>query len=164
MRTVTTTFRNYFGTATYRCVCEVCGKPLRRTVTVEYTVNPFNRNAAGEVKSAAEVQAEAQRAATIQAKALDGTRVTCQNCQEKSVRELLLSMAAEPGKVFPRPEPFYDSPMDVLHDRKQVERHYEACSCGAECCSGYKRSEGFRITADGKARAVKLQQKVGAPT
>lgn len=56
----TYTFRGYPATFTHRFTCPCCGKPNRvRTFTVEHTVNPFNRNSDGTVKTSAEVQRDA---------------------------------------------------------------------------------------------------------
>ena len=35
--------------------CTVCGKPVQRQKTFYQTVNPFNKNSAGEVKTASEI-------------------------------------------------------------------------------------------------------------
>lgn len=43
--------------------CPGCGKSVTRSKTFEHTVNPFNRNADGSVKSAAEVRADVNREA-----------------------------------------------------------------------------------------------------
>lgn len=41
--------------------CAGCGKRLRRSTTVTNTVNPYNRNAAGQVKTYGEVRADVER-------------------------------------------------------------------------------------------------------
>lgn len=38
--------------------CSFCGRRVRRAHTFGQTLNPYNRNAAGELKSAAEIRAE----------------------------------------------------------------------------------------------------------
>lgn len=44
--------------------CPVCGKPVRRTKRFEHTVNPFNLNADGSVKTAREVYLDAKAEAS----------------------------------------------------------------------------------------------------
>lgn len=41
---------------TFRCT--VCGRPGRRQRTFRQTINPFNKNAEGQVKTRAEIQEE----------------------------------------------------------------------------------------------------------
>ncbi len=63
----TYTFQGYKGRAEHRFTCPQCGKPNRhRTFTVEHTVNPFNKNDDGSVKTPKEVQASARLAAQKQ--------------------------------------------------------------------------------------------------
>lgn len=38
--------------------CPVCGKRVRRSTTFQQTLNPFNKNAAGEPKTRSEIWAE----------------------------------------------------------------------------------------------------------
>lgn len=40
-----------------RFTCRSCGKPRRRTISYSQTVNPFNKNPDGSVKTRAEVRA-----------------------------------------------------------------------------------------------------------
>jgi hypothetical protein len=153
------TFSVRRGTATYQATCSECGKTLNRTAKVEHTVNPFNRNEDGSVRSPAEVYACAQAAAKEQAEQLAGKATTCRDCQEKPVRDLLLEMFAAPDQIFPAPERLWGSPMSTLQDRKLVEMAWEPCNCGAPCCSRYRNLGGFRLTKEGKARAEKLSRK-----
>jgi hypothetical protein len=37
--------------------CPSCGKKVRRSTTISNTVNPFNKNADGEIRTRAEVRA-----------------------------------------------------------------------------------------------------------
>lgn len=46
--------------AAERTVKCACGKSTKRRKTFERTINPFNKNADGSVKSASEVRAQAQ--------------------------------------------------------------------------------------------------------
>lgn len=154
---VTRTFQGYKGVAEYGCVCGQCGKALKRKVVVEHTVNPFNKNEAGEVKTVAEVSRDAQAEAQRQAAAKEGETTTCKDCEDAPNRALLLAMAAEPERAFPQPERFYGSPMQVLEDRGHVFRIHVSCECGSDCCSGWKRSTAFKLTPTGIKRAGKLQ-------
>lgn len=38
--------------------CAICGKPAVRSIKVEYTINPYNRNADGMPKTREEVRAD----------------------------------------------------------------------------------------------------------
>ena len=54
------TFKGYRGRAEHTFRCPSCGKPNRkRSFVEEHTVNPFNKNADGSAKQAAQVQREA---------------------------------------------------------------------------------------------------------
>lgn len=44
--------------ATRKFTCRVCGKPGKLTKTFRQTINPFNKNAAGQVKFRSEIQTE----------------------------------------------------------------------------------------------------------
>lgn len=79
---VTYTFRAYRGRATHRFTCPVCEKPGRvRTLTVEHTVNPFNKNEDGSVKTATEVMRSAQAEAEA-AKARFAKAPLCAKCED----------------------------------------------------------------------------------
>lgn len=70
----------------YTCQCGSCGKTLRRVVTVEHTINPFNRNPDGTLRTASEVRANA----LVEAKRIAGEKqggvVTCRNCERAAQR------------------------------------------------------------------------------
>jgi hypothetical protein len=75
------TFRGYKARAEHRFTCPVCMKPNRlRTFTVEHTVNPFNTNEDGSVKTASEVQASASRAAKLERDQF-ATAPMCATCE-----------------------------------------------------------------------------------
>jgi hypothetical protein len=162
MRTTTIKFDMVKGSARYLVTCASCGKLLNRTVTIEQSVNPFNKNAAGSPKTYAEVSASARAAAVMEAKRLTHEPAACRDCEDAPNRTLLLEMAAEPERVFAEPARFWNSPMHVLEERKQVERVHIRCTCGSDCCSGYKRSPGFKITKAGRQRATTLSEGVRA--
>jgi hypothetical protein len=154
--TITTTFREEKRSADYRCGCQGCGKVLNRKAVVAHTVNPWNKNEQGEPKSRSEVGQDAQRAADAEAIRLADVPAWCRDCEEQPNKDLLLAMAAEPERVFPRPEKFWGSAMHTLQDRKQVDSAYDRCECGSACCSGYIDLGGFRINRAGIARAAKF--------
>lgn len=57
-------FQAYKGRAEHRFTCPSCGKPNRvRSFTVEHTVNPFNKNDDGTIRTPSEVSRRAQQAA-----------------------------------------------------------------------------------------------------
>lgn len=63
----TYSFRSYPASAKATFVCPSCGKGGRtRTFTSECTVNPFNVNADGSVKTAQEVRVQSQQNAMRQ--------------------------------------------------------------------------------------------------
>jgi hypothetical protein len=157
MQTTTYNFRVCKGSAPYTTTCSECGKTLNRKAVVEQTVNPYNLNADQIPKTAMEVYADANEAARIEAAKLQDVPAICRDCDEKDNRNLLLEMAAEPNRIFPGPETYWNSAMHWLADRKQVEAAYEKCNCGAACCSGWKSQHGYRITKKGLERAAKLR-------
>jgi hypothetical protein len=55
---VTTTFEVVCHRAVKSLPCPGCGKRLRRQRTFEQTINPYNRNADGTVKTRAEIRQE----------------------------------------------------------------------------------------------------------
>lgn len=58
MRTTRTVFKTIKNTARSEGFCTACGKRTVRQRTFEATINPFNRNAEGEIKTSAEVRAD----------------------------------------------------------------------------------------------------------
>lgn len=62
--------------------CGVCGKRRTRTVSVEHTVSPFNRNPDGTVKTRAEVEADVQKTLTEKVDDLKAKGIICNPCQE----------------------------------------------------------------------------------
>jgi hypothetical protein len=150
-RTVTTTFHGIKGRAAYTCPCDTCGKTLKRTAVVEHTVNPYNKNEDGSVRTPVEVRRRAFEAAEAEAKQLQDKPVTCSNCADAPMRDLLLAMASQPDVLVQPPERYFNSPLHVLVDRKNVEEVYERQG------DDWKRL-GYRITAKGLKRAGQLQK------
>ncbi len=161
MRTTTINFEPVRASHTYTCRCSECSKTLTRNATVEYTINPFNKNEDGSQKTRSEVFRAADAAAKIEAAKLEGSETICRDCEDAPNRALLIEMFADPDASVPEPERFYNTPMYVLEQRKHVQRRHERCECGAECCSGYKKRRFF-LTKAGKERAAKLLQKAAA--
>lgn len=58
MRTRTWVYNEVKHRATKKFVCRVCGKRGTQSRTFRQTVNPFNRNADGRAKTAAEILLE----------------------------------------------------------------------------------------------------------
>ena len=79
----TITFREVAirGSKAVKCAGD-CGRLLRRSRKFWQTLNPFNKNAAGEQKSASEIQQElfAERSAWM------GELETCKQCSEKETK------------------------------------------------------------------------------
>jgi hypothetical protein len=57
--------------------CTVCGKRRRRRKRLWQTLNPWNKNAAGEPKSGQEIMAELR----IEGKAWEATPFVCASCE-----------------------------------------------------------------------------------
>lgn len=159
MRLTSISFDVVKATAPYTCKCRVCGKTLSRKASAEQTINPFNTNEDGSVKSGREVRRDAQAAADVLAAVRQDVDDICRDCEDAPNRLLLLSMAAHPDTPVAEPERYWGSPLHVLEDRKHVERRHMRCDCGSNCCSGYKRNAGFVITRKGLERAGKLREK-----
>lgn len=58
MRTICTTYQEVAITPERSGTCSKCGKPCRRKKKFFQTLNPFNKNAKGEIKTANEIRAE----------------------------------------------------------------------------------------------------------
>jgi hypothetical protein len=60
---IVTTYDAVTWPVTKTFTCRVCGKPGRRSKTFRQTLNPFNRNTAGQPKNVPEINAELKEAA-----------------------------------------------------------------------------------------------------
>lgn len=80
-RTRTINFREIVGREKYTVTCTSCGKTLTRTAKVVQTVNPFNKNADGSVKTANQVFTSACAEAVALAAKLAAQRAVCRGCQ-----------------------------------------------------------------------------------
>lgn len=74
------TFQAIRRNVTKTVKCECCGKSLRRSTTIENTVNPWNRNDDGTVKTASQVRDDVD----AQAKAWEPANRTCKTCDERA--------------------------------------------------------------------------------
>jgi hypothetical protein len=76
------TFRAYGRSASCTFKCLACQKDKRkRTFRVEMTVNPFNTNPDGTVKTADQVMREAQAAANLERDQFTGYPL-CKGCED----------------------------------------------------------------------------------
>ncbi len=80
--TTTHTFRSMPATASHKFTCPGCGKPDRqRTFRHECTVNPFNKNADGQVCTPSEVRAQSQAKANTELQQFK-TEPLCRTCED----------------------------------------------------------------------------------
>lgn len=155
MHTTTHRFQVIAARATYTCPCSECEKLLKRTARVEHTVNPYNKNADGSVKTQTEVYRSAQAEADKQAQALQGVPAICSTCEDAPNRELLLQMAADPHTFVKPPERYWNSPLHVLVDRGQaMEEHIFLDGNCYNYADENWISQGYRITPKGLKRAA----------
>lgn len=57
-QTVHYRFESVKRTRVKKVACTVCGKKMRRQLTVDQTINPFNKNSDGEPKTRGEIWEE----------------------------------------------------------------------------------------------------------
>lgn len=79
MTSRTVRFRELSLQASKNLPCPSCGKKVRRQRTFRQTLNPFNKNAAGEPKSAKEIYADLQK----KVDEFEATPVRCTPCTEQ---------------------------------------------------------------------------------
>lgn len=83
MATTTYNFRGYPATARAVFTCEVCDKPNRtRTFRVECTVNPFNLNDDGSMKTPEQVRAQS-RAKAERERTIFMRKPVCKSCEDQ---------------------------------------------------------------------------------
>jgi len=75
------TFQPLRQRATRTGKCLVCGKPAIRSMTFEQTLNPWNKNADGSIKSAREIGRELLAEATAWS-AEPPTHVKCESTED----------------------------------------------------------------------------------
>ncbi len=64
--------------------CMGCGKDRVRTVTVTHTINPFNRNDAGEIRSPEEVRQRVVAELAERVKETAGSKIICRTCEREN--------------------------------------------------------------------------------
>lgn len=74
-------FRVKRAAVPYTATCRVCGKRRRRTMVVEHTVNPWNRNSDGIPRTPEEVQACAAQTAKERARECEEQGIVCRTCE-----------------------------------------------------------------------------------
>ncbi len=92
MRTATYNFRGYKARAKLSFTCACCGKPNRtRSITVEHTVNPFNKNPDGTVKTSLEVMrsASAEAKRKLDELSIEPWCASCENALSYAERKAL---------------------------------------------------------------------------
>ena len=153
------TFRSITSKASYRCECDGCGKRATRYFTAEQTVNPYNKNDAGSVKSPDEIHEEVKAEAKRRASALEGSTFTCRTCAETPERNLLIRMADKPDQKFPDPEPRSRErdAMITLSERGHVERSVDRSPC-CGCGRRLNKFLGWIVTQKGINRAAKFSE------
>jgi hypothetical protein len=137
--------------------CKVCGATCNRTFVGECTINPYNKNAAGEVCSREEVAAQSLASAERDAAKAEAEGVTCQWCADRDVREALIRFLD--GE--PLPESRWGSPTHILTDRKNIEERVERERCD-HCGETAWKSLGYVLTSKGRALAERQKEKARA--
>lgn len=78
----TINFEQHWGYAEAAVACRECGRISKRKVRDYCTVNPYNRNEDGTIKSGAQVRADAQSHAEREAKRQEEKGRVCRPCQK----------------------------------------------------------------------------------
>lgn len=79
-RTRTITFDQIWGFANADVACRHCGRVNRRTIREWCTVNPFNRDDAGNIKDRAQVRDDARKRAETEAQKQVAEGRVCRIC------------------------------------------------------------------------------------
>lgn len=83
-RTVTTRFEPVKWSEKVRVHCRGgCGKKYYRTVSVEHTINPFNKNKEGEIKTREEVRADVKANAAAEKAEMLEKGIVCAKCSNQ---------------------------------------------------------------------------------
>ena len=86
-RTITATFREVSARRRVKLPCRNFGKLRARTIKEFQTLNPWNRNAAREPKTAAEIRAELPADLDRAEARLRERGITCRTCQAAALAE-----------------------------------------------------------------------------
>ncbi len=147
------TFRGIRASASYKCSCSECGKQLTRQATAEHTVNPYNKDADGNIKSPQQVREDAQKAANQKAKDKSGMTVVCRKCQETPLLNLIVEMLDTEEPV--RLDKTSDTRQTLVW-RDWVANAFDRC----ECCDRLNMRSGFyELTFKGRQRAEREKQR-----
>lgn len=74
---VTQKFDEYIDKKVVKVICTKCGKKRQRTITASQTLNPFNKNKDGEVKSAHEIVRENKTRLIEKIKKFESEKFVC---------------------------------------------------------------------------------------
>ncbi len=80
---ITMRFEQVTRKRTVRLKCKSCGKTRTRTVSVTHTINPFNKNEEGFVRSPQEVQQCVSVELDVDVKKLLSDGIICGSCEGK---------------------------------------------------------------------------------
>lgn len=80
-------FDQYWGFATARVACRECGRISVRKIQECCTVNPFNRNDDGSIRTPEQVQARAKLRAAERALKEESAGRICRPCSPKATGE-----------------------------------------------------------------------------
>ncbi len=126
-RTVTINYRPCKASTSYKCRCTECGKTMSRKAVVEHTVNPWNKNEDGSVRTEIEVYRAAQAEADAKAAELNGGEVVCKTCENKPIYDHLRMLLQANPEVISDPKrdaPEY-TPIFWLLEWKYIQHHHE---------------------------------------
>lgn len=79
---ITMRFEQVTRKRTVRLKCKSCGKTRTRTVSVTHTVNPFNKNEDGSIRSTREVWQCVGVELESEVKKLFADGIVCNSCQD----------------------------------------------------------------------------------
>uniref|UniRef100_A0AB74UGV5 Post-SET domain-containing protein n=1 Tax=Caulobacter phage BL57 TaxID=3348355 RepID=A0AB74UGV5_9VIRU len=140
----------FVSTYTYSCNCSQCNRKLKRDVTVERFLTGAYTHEEFEALVDREAEAEAERLAL--------EPHLCKKCEVAGPKWLLIEMALRSEEAFPEPVPFKGSAMEKLLERHHVQKAHKRCTCGAACCSGWAKVDGYKITWQGARHARTYQE------
>ncbi len=79
--------------------CIGCNKDRVRTVTVTHTINPFNKNELGHVRSPQEVANQVREELAEQVKKMAGQTIICRTCEHDRDAAKILQAASDGGRA-----------------------------------------------------------------
>lgn len=96
-RTITQTFDEVTRIERVTVLCSGCRKPRIRTVKVTHTVNPFNRNKLGHVRSPQEVLERVRAELADRVAKVKCTPLICRTCEASHAAGIRPSASGEVG-------------------------------------------------------------------